>query len=53
MRIVIAYGARCCKCDTCCCVTKNAGVRVLVCGLICGDLKCHVSQSVGLVVVEE
>ena len=47
VRFVIACGARCCECGPCCCVAKNAAVRVLVCGLICGALKCHMSQSVG------
>ena len=44
---VNAYGAQCCECGECCCVAKNADARVLVCGLICGGLKFHVSQSVG------
>ena len=47
VRFVIASGARCCECGTCCCVAKFAAVRVLVCGLICGGLKCHVSQPMG------
>ena len=36
------------ECGACCCVAKISAVIVLVCGLICGGLKCHVSQSVGL-----
>ena len=46
---MIACGARCCECGGCgarCCVAKNAAVIVLVGVLICGGLKCHVSQSV-------
>ena len=46
VRFVIACGARCCECGTCCCVAKNAIVIVLVGVLICGGLKGHVSQSV-------
>ena len=53
VRFVIACGARCCECGACCCVAKNAAVIVLVCGLICGGLKRHVSQSVGQVGVEK
>ena len=46
VRFVVARGARCCECGACCCVAKNVAVIVLVCVLICGGLKCHVSQSV-------
>ena len=47
LRFLIVCGAQCCECGACCCVAKNASVIVLVCELICGGLKWHVSQSVG------
>ena len=53
VRFVIACGARCCEYGACCCVVKNEAVRVLVCGMICGSLKCHVSQSVCEIAVDE